>query len=45
MAEKNCQKCGMPLEDESNACSCNEKLCRYCCECDDDCECGCKQEE
>jgi len=38
-----CDKCGcgMPLTEESR-CKCNPKNCRHCCECPDDCQCGCK---
>jgi len=43
MAEKKCRKCDMPLDDVSNACSCDETICRYCCECEPGCDCGCQE--
>jgi len=50
MGDKNkcgCEKCdkcgcGMPLSDETR-CKCNPKSCIHCCECPDDCKCGCKE--
>ena len=38
---ENCAKCGMPLEEDAK-CSCNPSLCAHCCECPEDCGCGCK---
>lgn len=35
-----CAKCSMPIEADT-ACSCNPSLCYRCCECSDDCTCGC----
>lgn len=40
-----CYHCDMPLEEEGEACSCNENNCRQCCECESGCGCGCKDEE
>lgn len=40
-----CIKCSMPLDKEENKCKCNESICRYCCECPEDCSCGCKKKE
>jgi len=39
--EKKCP-CGMPLSDETE-CKCNPDVCIHCCECDNNCECGCKK--
>lgn len=39
MEDKKCA-CGMPLTKETT-CTCNPELCIHCCECDEDCECGC----
>jgi len=39
-----CSKCQMPL-GEGDACSCKPEVCYHCCECADDCECGCRQRE
>lgn len=39
-----CKECGMPLTDEVK-CSCQPELCKHCCKCPDDCECGCRKEE
>ncbi|MFH1749907.1 MAG: hypothetical protein ABH837_03395 [bacterium] len=33
--------CGTPL-DENSTCSCCENKCMQCCECPEDCSCGCK---
>lgn len=44
MDEKKCKKCGVPLE-EGDECSCNEELCRACCECEPGCDCGCHGDE
>lgn len=38
---ENCASCGMPLE-EGMKCPCNADLCKNCCKCDEDCDCGCK---
>lgn len=35
-----CVKCGMPVEEESK-CTCDPSLCFHCCECAQDCTCGC----
>lgn len=45
MAEAKCKKCDMPLENQEDRCSCNAELCRYCCECEATCQCGCRNEE
>ncbi|MCU0653400.1 MAG: hypothetical protein MUD10_04030 [Candidatus Pacebacteria bacterium] len=37
-----CQKCGMPLENEQDACPCEPGICYHCCSCSVDCVCGCK---
>jgi len=44
MAEEEQKKCvcGMPLDDKSE-CTCDKEVCIHCCECPDDCECGCKK--
>ncbi|HNX10954.1 MAG TPA: hypothetical protein PKI61_02335 [bacterium] len=42
--EKTCVKCGLPL-NETNQCSCNTDLCAYCCECSQDCQCGCQEKK
>ncbi|MFA5358476.1 MAG: hypothetical protein WC310_01485 [Patescibacteria group bacterium] len=39
MAE--CIECGLPL-DEKNSCSCEPDRCYHCCQCEEDCSCGCK---
>ncbi|MDD2646943.1 MAG: hypothetical protein PHV78_03490 [Patescibacteria group bacterium] len=47
MAYSKCKKCGMPLKNEEGAedsCACNQDLCKYCCECNFGCQCGCKEE-
>lgn len=36
-----CKKCRMPLENEQDACSCKPTLCYHCCDCGNDCVCGC----
>ena len=33
--------CGMPL-DEKTECKCEKGVCIHCCNCEDDCECGCQ---
>ncbi|MFA4998876.1 MAG: hypothetical protein WC514_02545 [Candidatus Paceibacterota bacterium] len=38
-------KCGMPLEKEEDKCKCKESTCYHCCECPEDCTCGCKNRE
>ncbi len=40
-----CVKCGMPLENEGDACSCNSGLCAHCCACGGGCGCGCEERE
>lgn len=45
MVEEKCTECGMPLEQESDKCSCEPSLCHYCCKCEPGCECGCKKKE
>lgn len=39
--EKKCA-CGMPL-DEKTTCKCNDEVCIHCCECEEDCDCGCAE--
>jgi hypothetical protein len=39
--EKKCE-CGMPLDEETE-CACEASKCIYCCECEDDCTCGCAE--
>ncbi|MFA5022015.1 MAG: hypothetical protein WC508_02980 [Patescibacteria group bacterium] len=36
-----CEKCSMPIDDDTR-CACQPTVCFHCCECDDECECGCK---
>ena len=36
-----CKKCETPLN--GNRCSCEKELCNICCECPDECDCGCKK--
>ena len=43
MAQEKCKKCGMSLEKPEDRCSCEEGVCRYCCECGEECDCGCKK--
>ncbi|MFA6027874.1 MAG: hypothetical protein WC752_03030 [Patescibacteria group bacterium] len=40
----NCQKCGIPLDEETK-CSCEETTCSTCCSCEEKCDCGCKKEK
>jgi len=40
MENDTCLKCHMPLDDDTK-CECNESICKYCCECDEGCTCGC----
>lgn len=35
-------ECGMPLEEKTR-CSCESKLCVYCCACSEDCSCNCAE--
>lgn len=39
-----CSKCQIPFELDEDQCPCNGSLCTHCCECDDGCGCGCKNE-
>lgn len=43
MDEKKCASCGKELCDECT-CTCNTELCKDDCECNEDCNCGCKKE-
>lgn len=36
---KKCE-CGMPLTEETE-CKCEKGVCIHCCNCEEDCECGC----
>ncbi len=38
-----CIMCGMPFDKETDKCACNQEICYFCCECEDDCACECKQ--
>ncbi len=38
-----CKVCRMPLENEQDACRCNPIYCFRCCQCPEDCVCGCKK--
>lgn len=39
--DKKCA-CGMPLNEETK-CDCKEDTCAICCECDENCGCGCQE--
>lgn len=39
--QKRCE-CGMPL-DAKSTCECAGDKCVHCCECEDGCECNCKE--
>ena len=39
MTEEKCA-CGMPLTEETK-CNCKPDNCAICCECSEDCQCGC----
>ncbi|MFA6437265.1 MAG: hypothetical protein WC242_03810 [Candidatus Paceibacterota bacterium] len=43
MEQKKCKKCDMPLDKPEDKCSCADDLCVYCCECEEECNCGCKK--
>lgn len=44
MTEKICKKCNMLFTKMEDRCSCDESLCRSCCECEEKCKCGCKED-
>lgn len=44
MDEKKCATCQVALNYD-NTCTCNEELCKEHCECNEDCNCGCKAED
>gem|GEM_PF-2532168 len=39
MSEQNCE-CGINLNTDTQ-CECNQKLCVYCCQCPETCQCNC----
>ncbi|MFH0937052.1 MAG: hypothetical protein V1808_02040 [Candidatus Daviesbacteria bacterium] len=45
MPEEKCKKCGMPLTKPEDKCACEEFICCHCCECGEDCDCGCKKKK
>ena len=39
-----CSECTMPMYG-SEKCACNSRVCYHCCNCDENCLCGCKKKE